>query len=298
MSSAYSAIDLSKLLPPDVVESFTVESIVEEIIDEYVATNPEFTANLASEPVVKLLELLAYREFLLRQRINDAARSVMLAYAGGTDLEHLAALFGVERKVVDPGDPDASPPVAPTYENDDSFRSRVQLALEGFSSAGPVGAYIYHGLAVDLVKDVSVTSPNPGDVLVSVLSTQGDGTPDAALLDAVSSALNDEDIRPLTDNLTVAAPTIKTYAIEATITTLSGPDSAEVIAAAQEAAELYVNAQHRLGRDITLSGIYAALHQGGVYKVTLAQPSAEIVNTEHEAAYCSSITLTHGGVDE
>jgi len=298
MANPFSAIDLSQLPAPDVVEPLDVEAIVAEILDEYTETNPEFSARVESEPVLKLVELIAYREFLLRQRVNDAARAVMLAYSGGADLENLAALFGLQRKLVDPGDPQAIPPVEPTYESDADFRKRTQLALEGFSVAGPAGAYIFHGLAVDLVKDISVTSPVPGDVLVSVLSTQGDGTPDQALLDAVFAALNADDVRPLTDHLTVQAPTIKTYAVQAEIVTLEGPDSAEVIAAAEEAVAAYVEGQHRLGRDITLSGLYAALHQGGTYKVNLTQPAAEILNSEHEAAYCTGITLTHGGTDE
>lgn len=298
MAGTFSAIDLSKLPAPDVVEALSVESIVEEITQQYIASYPAFSANLESEPSVKIIELLAYREFLLRQRINDAARSVMLAYSTGSDLDNLGALFGLARKLIAPGDSDALPPVAPSFESDSAFRTRVQLALEGFSTAGPVGAYIFHGLAVDLVRDVSVTSPNPGDVLVSVLSTQGDGVPDQALLDAVYAALNDDDVRPLTDNLTVQAPTVKTYTVEAILTTLEGPDSAEVLASAQEAVQGYVAAQHRLGRDIVFSGLYAALHQGGVHKVSLAQPAAEIINSDHEAAYCTSITITHGGVDE
>lgn len=294
----FSAIDLSKLPAPDVVESLNAESIVQEMLADYKSRHPEFSAAVESEPVYKLVELFAYREFLLRQRVNDAARACMLAYAVGSDLENLAALYGVQRKVTDFGDPSALPPVPPTYETDPALRQRTQLALEGFSVAGPAGAYLFHGLSVDTVKDIAVTSPVPGDVLVSVLSTAGDGTPDQALLDAVFATLNDDDVRPLTDNLTVQAPTIKTYTIEATLTTLQGPDSSEVLEAAQSAAASLAADSHKLGRDITFSALYAALHQGGVHKVTLIQPAEEIVNTDHEAAYCTAINLTHGGIDE
>jgi phage-related baseplate assembly protein len=298
MANPFSAIDLSKLPAPDVVESLSVESIVAEILADYIERHPEFSAFVESEPAYKFIEELAYREFLLRQRINDAARACMLAYAVGADLDNLAALYGVSRKLVTAGDDNAIPPVEPVYETDGDFRVRTQLALEGFSVAGPAGAYIFHGLSVDTVKDVAVTSPVPGDVLVSVLSTAGDGTPDQALLDAVFAALNDDDVRPLTDNLLVQAPTVKIYAIEATLTTLAGPDSNEVLAAAEASVTTLVQDSHKLGRDITFSALYAALHQGGVHKVTLEQPAAEIINSDHEAAYCSGIVLTHGGNDE
>jgi phage-related baseplate assembly protein len=49
----------------------------------------------------------------------------MLAYATGANLEHLAALYGVERLVTDPGSPTAVPPVAPTMETDAALRARV-----------------------------------------------------------------------------------------------------------------------------------------------------------------------------
>ena len=44
----------------------------------------------------------AYRELLIRQRVNDAARGVMLATASGTDLDNLAANFNVERLLITP----------------------------------------------------------------------------------------------------------------------------------------------------------------------------------------------------
>jgi len=102
----------------------------------------------------------------------------------------------------------------------------------------------------------------------------------------------------LTDQVTVQAPTITSYAVEATLTILPGPDAAEVIAAATEAVNAYVADQHRLGRDVALSGLFAALHQPGVHRVTLTSPAADIVNSEHEVAFCTGVTLTNGGSDE
>ncbi len=103
---------------------------------------PEFSALTESDPVYKLLQLFAARELLLRQRANDKAQQTMLAFATGTNLDHLGALFGVTRLVLDPGQPETG--IAPTHESDVDFRRRIQLAPEGFSVAGPEGAYIYH----------------------------------------------------------------------------------------------------------------------------------------------------------
>jgi phage-related baseplate assembly protein len=54
----------------------------------------------------------------------------------------------------------------------------------------------------------------------------------------------------------------------------------------------------RVGLDVTLSGIYAALHQPGVQRVTLPEPTANVEITNTEAAYCTARTVTIAGVDE
>jgi phage-related baseplate assembly protein len=293
------AIDLSQLSAPDVIEALDFETILEEMITDLQARDPAFNALVESDPAYKILEVAAYRELLIRQRVNDASLANMLAYAMGADLENLAAIQNVERLVIDPGDPEANPPVDPTYESDTALRARVQLAPEGQSTAGPSGAYEYHALSAHgQVLDVSVVSPVPGEVLITVLSTEGDGEPDQDLLDIVEEALNDETVRPLTDQVTVQAATIIEYTIEATLYFYEGPDRATVLAAAEEAAEVYAAAHHRVGHDIILSGLYAALHQPGVQRVELTEPSASITVDTDEASYCTGITLTDGGTDE
>lgn len=299
MTASYTAIDLSRVAAPDIVDVVSFETVLAEMLADLVARAPEFTALVESDPAYKILEVAAYRETLIRQRVNEGARAVMLAYAGGADLENLAALFGVARLVITPADPDAIPPVAAVLESDTELRRRVQLSLEGFSTAGPRGAYIFHALSADAdVLDANATSPTAGDVLITVLSRTGDGEADAGLLAAVEAALTDEDVRPLTDHVVVASAEVVEYAITATVYFYDGPDRAVVLASAQAAAQAYAAAQHRIGRDVTLSGIYAALHQAGVQRVDLSSPSANIVISETQASFCTAITLTDGGVDE
>lgn len=299
MAGGYTAIDLSQLPAPDVVETLDFETIFAAMLADLQARDSSFTALVESDPVYKLMEVAAYRELIIRQRVNEACRAMMLAYSTGADLENLAGLFGVTRLVLDEGDPDAVPPVDPTYESDADFRKRITLSLEGFSTAGPSGAYIYHALSADgTVRDASATSPEPGEVLVCILSSEGDGTASEELISTVEAALTAEDVRPLCDNVVVQSAEIVPYSIEATLHFYSGPDSATVLASAQAAAEAYALDQHRLGRDITISGIYAALHQSGVQRVDLVNPAANVVIDETQASWCTAITLTNGGADE
>lgn len=295
------AIDLSRLPAPQVVEALDFESIFEAMRDQLLELDPELadTLGLESEPLTKLLQICAYRELALRQRVNEGAQAVMLAFAKGSDLDHIAARYNVERHQLTPGDPDAIPPVPPTYESDDSLRRRVLLSFGGFSTAGPSGAYIFHALAADpRVEDASVISPAPGEVVVSVLSREGDGTAPADLLDAVDAALNADEIRPLTDQVTVQGAEIVPYGIEATLTLYPGPDETVVLETARTAAARYAETNHRLGRDITLSGLYAALHQDGVQNVELTSPAASIEIDDTQAPYCTGINVNMGGRDE
>jgi phage-related baseplate assembly protein len=297
--STFTTIDLSTLPAPAVVETLDFETIFGAMLSDLQSRDPVFSALVESDPAYKILEVAAYRELLVRQRVNDAARAVMLAYAVGSDLDQLGALFGVARLVIAEGDPEAVPPTADVMESDTDFRRRIQLSLEGYSTAGPEGAYIYHSLAADAdVLDASATSPDPGEVVVSVLSRTGTGAASSGLLAAVSAALNADSVRPLTDLVTVQSASIVNFSVVAALYTYPGPDSSTVLAAANAALDAYIESVHRIGRDVTLSGIYAALHQPGVQRVALTTPSANLTISATQASYCTAKTITHAGTDE
>lgn len=294
-----SSIDLSQLPSPKLIEELDFESILAEMRARLIFLQPDIEAvlNLESEPINKVLEVCAYREMLLRHRINTAARAVMLAYAEDNDLDHLGALLGVKRLEISPANPEAIPPVDRVMEKDKDYRNRIQLAPEGFSTAGPEGAYIFHALSAGGdVLDASATSPSPGEVVISVLSRAGDGTAMPALLALVDSSVNADDVRPLTDLVTVQSAEIIPFTITAEIHTYPGPSSDVVIAGALEAVEEYVARCHRIGLDISRSGIFAALHREGVSKVELTNPAADISVTDTQATWCSNIELNYGGV--
>ena len=299
-------IDLSLLPAPTVVDPLDYESLLADRKATLISLYPEEqreaiarTLTLESEPIVKLLQENAYRELILRQRINEAAQAVMLGYAGGSDLDQLGANFQVERLVVQQPDNTVTPPVAAIMESDSDFRVRIQQAFEGLSVAGSSGSYEYHGRSADgRVADVSATSPSPANVLISVLSREGDGTASAELVAIVDKALNDEDVRPVADRVTVRSATIVNYNIDALLYLYPGPEAEPIRRAAEAKLKSYISAQHRLGRDIRLSAIYAALHAEGVQRVELKTPQADIVLDKTQASYCASYLLTVGGSDE
>ena len=299
-------VDLSQLAAPDVVETLDYETILTERKATLVSLYPEDqqeavarTLTLESEPIVKLLQENAYREVIWRQRVNEAARAVMLAYATGADLDQLGANASVGRLVITPADETTLPPTPAVMESDTDYRLRIQQAPEGLSTAGSTGAYQFHGRSADgRVADISVISPEPACVTVSVLSRENNGSASDDLLAVVRAALNDEDVRPVADRVTVQSAAIVDYTIDAALYLYPGPESEPVLSAAKAKLQTYISAQHRLGRDIRKSAIYAALHVEGVQRVELTAPVADIVLDDTQASYCTAYSVTVGGNDE
>ncbi|MDJ3915546.1 baseplate assembly protein [Salmonella enterica] len=299
-------IDLSQLPPPVVVEPLDFETLFAQRKAAFIAMYPEDeqeeiarTLELESEPITMLLEENCYRELLLRQRVNESARAVMLAYSTDSDLDNLAVNFNVERLTIQEEDDSVTPPIEAVMESDADLRTRTQQAFEGLSVAGPTAAYEFWGRSADgRVADISAVSPTPACVTISVLSREGDGTASDDLLSVVATALNDEEVRPVADRVTVQSAEIVPYQIDATLYIYPGPEAEPVRQASEQQLQAYIAAQNRLGRDIRLSAIYAALHVEGVQRVELAQPVADIVLSDYQASHCTEYTITVGGYDE
>jgi phage-related baseplate assembly protein len=312
-------IDMSTLPPPAVIEPLDYEAVLAalkaRLLERVPADEQDAVAEvlaLESEPLTRLLEAIAYEEIVLRARINDAAAAVLLAYATGTDLDHIGARYGVARL---------------DGEDDTRLRQRIQQGYAALGAAGPADAYRAHALAVSsAIADVSVVSSAPGRVDVAVLGWRaveavgadpaavargarlfpaaiaGAGLvpvlaeADSALLDAVRAALSAETVRPLTDHVVVHAPAVLAYEISARLRIYGGPDPASVLAQSTAALSAYLGRVRRLGYDSTLAGIVAALAVPGVQNVLLDSPTADIVCQPDEIADATLIAITIEGL--
>jgi phage-related baseplate assembly protein len=299
--SIFQRIDLSLLPQPQVVEQISYEQILSELKAELISRDPQLAEVLAleSEPLVKLLQVYAFREMRSRQRENQKAISLMLAFATGSDLDQLGANYGVPRLLLDGGNPAAIPPVPPTYESDDNFKRRIQLSFEAFTTAGSEASYIFHGLSADgQVADISALSPTPGVVAIYVLARTGNGQADTPLLTKVENALSAKTVRPLTDQVNVYSVDVVDFVVQAELILFNGPDGALVLANAQTELDNYLAASRSNGLDITISGLHHALHQQGVQRVNLISPSSDIVIQRHQVGHCVSQTLTVGSLND
>ncbi len=293
-----SPVDLAALARPEVIASLDVEALFEAKRARLIAAMPELASALAleSDPLVKLLQVCAYDELLVRADMNDGARSVMLAFATGAALDHLGALLGVTRLTIQAADVVAN--VAAIYESDSDFRGRIQMAPETWTGAGPRLSYVARALAAHPdVADASVISPSPATVTVTVLSRSGNGTPSLEVLAAIRLSLNADDARPIADRVIVQVPQLMDVTVEAAITILAGASPQNVMVEAGKSLVAYLASQRRLGGDITISGLMAALHIGGVHRVVVTSPSADLLLTATQAPRIVSSTLTLGGLD-
>ncbi|WP_186024251.1 baseplate J/gp47 family protein [Burkholderia gladioli] len=293
-------IDLSQLPAPDIVDELDYETILAEKKARLVSLYPKeqqdeiaATLELESEPMVKLLQEGAYEKMLLLALMNEKARGILLAYAKRSTLEHIGALFDVDRLLISPGDPDQG--IDPVYEDDDSLRERIQLAPRGFSVAGPDDAYVFHARAADgRVKAATAYSPSPCVMIVTVLSREGDGTASQELIDIVKKAL--EKKRPQADEVIVQSAKIVPYAIRATLRFFNGPDRTVALAEAKKKTLQFAESMHRPGSEVTKDGLYASMRVAGVQKVLLDTPAEGVPIAIDQAPYCTGIELTDGGV--
>ncbi|MEQ6290536.1 baseplate J/gp47 family protein [Vogesella sp. GCM10023246] len=287
-------IDLTQLPAPAVIEELDFETIYASKLARFQSLYPDYSAALESDPVVKLLELAAYDEMMLRARINDAAKATMLAYATGTDLENRAADYGVSRLLVTPADPDANPPAEAVWEDDDRLRYRCQLALEGLSVAGSRGAYLFHTLTASAnVLDANIVSPEGGLVRAYILDQRGNGVPDQALLDTVLAALSSETVIPLCDSVQVVAGQPREFAVTATIEFEAGLIAATGgIPAAQARLESMLADRRKLAGLVSLDDIYGALKTTGIRRIRLTSPTVDIECGEGQFPQCTAINLS------
>ena len=290
--TAFSAIDLSQLPPPDVVKPLDYETIRASIIERFrlqcAEKGIEFDAFVESDPAIILIEAAAYEVLLNRATSNDDARSIMLAFAEDADLDQIAANMQVFRRVIVPADQGALPPVEAVMESDDDLRRRAQLSPESWTNAGTEASYIFHAL-IDEIVDASATSPVPGNVLITVLGVDQITPP--ALVDAVAAVFQEKTLRQLGDNVTVQAATVLETDITAELTLYSGPAEATVLAAANARLDALIEDAGKLSRDLTQFLIMGALAVEGVQNVNLISPAADVIADEGEAVRVTNRSL-------
>jgi phage-related baseplate assembly protein len=272
--------DLSSLPPPDVLQSVDYEAVLAEMRNDLVERAPELEVVLAveSEPITKLLEIMAYWRIHDRQMVNDAVKSNLLSFAGGGDLDQLASFYDVARL---------------TGETDEPFRNRLQANIRGWSP-GSVDYYRFHALSVDpTIQGAYAASPEPGLIRVAVLFS---GETDETLLTAVRDRLTNPAVRLLTDRVEVVAAILIPVSIQAKIW-LRPEAPPGVMDTINSGFPELLNGSRSLGWNLARSWVIAALHISGVKRVELTTPSDDIDVASDQCIELAGFEITQKGVE-
>ncbi|MGE7959425.1 baseplate J/gp47 family protein [Pseudomonas sp. NPDC089530] len=318
----------NQLAEPAIVTVEAFEDLLAEFksfVVEYVgARSPDSAAKLKvsleneSELLSMALEAFCVRLQTHERKYNARIKQMLAWWATGSNLDARLADMGLERQLLDPGDPAAFPPVPAIYESDDDARlryylaphapaagSRMQYRREVFTlgerptvkvdstDAGVVTVtytFAPDGFAAQ-VKDGNGRRTAPGEVQVTVLSRHGDGTPSADLLDGVRRHFSRPDVKPETDQVTVQAAEIKPYKIRVVAKIHPGPDSGLTRIATEQQLQAYANSCHRLEGRVDPSWIDYTLHTAGAVQLEILEPLQPIVTTAFQAPYCTGVEV-------
>lgn len=275
-------IDFSKLPKPDVIEAIDFEAILQARKDRLIELMPDAASVIdnESEPLNILLQEQSYRELILRQRINDSALALTLAYAIGADLDYIGQdRYNTERLIITPADDSTNPPTPAVMESDDAYRERLYRSVDALSTAGPKRMYEAIAMSADGdVADALATSPTDGQVTIFIASHTNNGNASIDLTNIVATACSSDDVRPMTDWVLCSPAPATTTDISAQLTLDDGLDTAgaDAVMANAEAALDELKQLRRIGVVLSVSQIHAALHVAGVQSVSLATPSADV----------------------
>lgn len=277
-------IDLSTLPEPTLIRELDPEPEITAFIADLKERLPEWRGVFESDPFLKVCESWATRLMLEQQRHNEDGRSILLAFGQGGDLDHIAATYysfaGIERA---PG------------ESDDSFRRRIQLAPEAYSSAGSLGGYLFHTLAVDpaAIVDADVWFPAPGYANVAIQTIHDDDDQDAAaeLVAKVDKRLREPKLQT-SDVVSVNRLVTIDTAVVAAIDVPFGPDGALIEAEARRRFALLKASVERPRRILAVSAITSALHAGNVIRVRLTSPAGDVIPAAGQRVRITALDLT------
>lgn len=304
-----STVDFSQLPEPNLIQELDYESIFNERKEKFIALYPateqnqwRTILNRESDPVVKVLQENAYLELLYRNKCNADARSLLLAYAEGSDLDHLALTeYGLIRLIVTPADNSVVPPSPAIYESDERLRERCLLSFDGMNTAGSANAYRYFALSADgRVDGIKVRSDDANPYLLDIVITQVDslnGEASAELITAVQNALDPDHVRPVCDRPTVKSSSATNYQIEAQLYVGKNAEDALLLEAANIRLDKYIKNAQKNGESIYRSAIFAALHVDGIQRVVITSPENDLVMDSYHHPFCIAKTIAIGGVE-
>jgi phage-related baseplate assembly protein len=300
--SRLSVINLAELGRMLVLESISTEKILLDRMERFkslwLTYDPPNGAqydvgDLEFDPIKITQENSTFFEMTLRDRVNQAARAVTLAFAVGTDLDAIASRYpgGVPRFL---------------DERDDRYRRRVWHSPNVLSPHGTAESYVFWALTADpTLHDASaVTIEGTGKVFITIMAESGsvagmtwnrtydpqtgifqstraeptfNPTPTLEQIIDVRKYVLDEARRGLTDEINVYGPKITHCNYKARIWLFPNVSADLAIAAIETAFVELLEKQRWIGYDHSRMEIDAALAQVGVHHAIIDEPVKDVM---------------------
>lgn len=184
-------------------------------------------------------------------------------------------------------------------EDDEEYRIRLKIVPDSFSNAGPEGAYKFWTLSTspDIV-DAAIKSDNPCEVDIYALTKNGILTEELKL--EILKKINSDNIRPLTDKVSIKNPTEITYNInfDYYINREDELYAADIQKKVKKVVEEYIVWQkEKLGRDIIPDELIKRLKLVGVKRIILNNPRYTKLES-NQFAKVTSTTSNYLGVED
>lgn len=183
-------------------------------------------------------------------------------------------------------------------EADKDLAERIYLAPSSYSVAGPEDAYRYWTKAYNAnIDDIKVSSPSAGNVYICFLI---DGNlPNESMINGLEEFLMRNNIRPMTDFVTVMAPNEVLYNIDIKYF-INRSDSNQAVTiniAVEKAIQEYVNWQRKIGRDINPSELIKRIISAGAKRAEVTEPVYAPIN-ETTVAGLNTSNVVYGGIED
>jgi phage-related baseplate assembly protein len=227
--------------------------------------------NLEFDPLKINQEVNTYLELMIRDRVNQAARAITLAFGNTTDLDAIASRYpgGVPRL---PGETDAR------------YRVRVWLSPNTLTENGTAEAYQFWALTAieGALRDASVIkvrpelSDNP-TITITCLSSGPDPRPTTAQLLEIRRYLLAENRLALTDVVTIQSPKVLHTNYRVGLYLFPGADQTSAVAGVKTKLAALRDRQYWLGVDHTRMAIAAACATvNGVQNAIIEEPAVDL----------------------
>jgi phage-related baseplate assembly protein len=314
--SRFSVINLAELSPMRVLETIDSDAIISARMTRFVelwneSDPPSAIAYdvgaLEFDPIKINQECGAFFELLLRDRVNQAARAITLAFGSGSDLDAIASRYpgGVPRlpAVANPRDYKEFPL---DWESDDAYRKRIWLSPNPLGPHGTAEAYQFWALSAltaGTLRDVSTIKIRPRlqdnpIVLVTCLLAGDEPRPSTGQLLAIRKYIQDESRQAMTDEISVCPPKIREINYKVDLWFYPGPDATLLMTRVRDSVNNLIANQYWLGHDHTLMALHAACALSGVARATIIEPTADVLVADDWLVQVKEVTLTLKGRTE